>query len=82
MFPLVYFGIHGNNPGNEKMAEQKKSALCTNTMLFILPWFEKKKKGYILTSGLKTHLRGELHSLGKYAYLKKVFEFGRKMLVI
>ena len=43
MFPLVYFGIYGNNPGNEKMAEQKKSALCTNTMLFILPWFEKKK---------------------------------------
>ena len=47
MFPLVYFGIYGNNPGNEKMAEQKKSALCTNTMLFILPWFEKKNKGYI-----------------------------------
>ena len=53
MFPLVYFGIYGNNPGNEKMAEQKKSALCTNTMLFILPWFEKKIKVIYWQVGLK-----------------------------
>ena len=42
---MVYFGIYRNkNPGDEKMAEQKKkNALCIKTMFFIIPSFGKKR---------------------------------------
>ena len=65
-----------------KRWQNKRKVLFALTQCCLFYHGLKKNKGYILTSGLKTHLRGELHSLGKYAYLKKVFEFGRKMLVI
>ena len=40
-------------------------------MLFIFLWFEKKKKDYTLASGLKTHLRIDLNSLGKVCFFKE-----------
>ena len=56
IFLVVYFGIYGNNrsPGDRKMAEKEKNALCIQTKLFILLWLKKKERerDYTLKNGL------------------------------
>ena len=59
---MVYFGIYRNkNPGDEKMAEQKKKMLFALKQCCLL-YRRLEKKDETLTIGLKTHLRGDLNS--------------------
>ena len=55
LFLEVFFGIYGNNrnPGDEKLAKEKKKMLCA-LKRSCLPYcgLEKKKRDYTLTTGL------------------------------
>ena len=75
IFPVTYVGIYGNkrNPGDEKMAEQKKkcSLIALKQCCLFFRGLKRKKKDYTLASGLKTHLRIDLNSLGKVRLFKE-----------
>ena len=75
IFPVTYFGIYGNkrNPGDEKMADQKKkcSLIALKQCCLFFRGLKRKKKDYTLASGLKTHLRIDLNSLGKVCLFKE-----------